>query len=228
MDQYSGCTISPHKCTCFEKLSADEILELEEHSVTVTYRKGEVICKQGSFAHNVFFMEKGLAKVVIQNAGNSLVLRIIPDGTLFGLSPLNEENNVYQYSTIAYIDSVVKQVDILFFRKLIDHNPAFARELIDVLSSNSVQIYGRFFCLTHKQSFGRLADILLCLSDRVFKTTEFDLPISRKDLAELSGMSPETIARMLSKFNDEALIQLDGKSVRLLDVEKLRKISETG
>ncbi|HRZ75816.1 MAG TPA: helix-turn-helix domain-containing protein [Bacteroidales bacterium] len=41
-------------------------------------------------------------------------------------------------------------------------------------------------------------------------------------------MSPETIARMLTKFNDEALIQLEGKAVKLLDVEKLRRISEIG
>ena len=45
----------------------------------------------------------------------------------------------------------------------------------------------------HKQSFGRLADILLCLSDRVFRNEEFDLPLSRKDLSELSGLSVETV-----------------------------------
>ncbi|MBE0641657.1 MAG: Crp/Fnr family transcriptional regulator, partial [Bacteroidales bacterium] len=201
---------------------------LNDHCVTVHYSKGEVICKQGSFAHNVFYMEHRLAKVVMQNGNNSLVLRIIPDGNLFGLSPLNEDNNVYQYSTVAYVDCEVRQIDILFFRQLIKQNPAFAKEVINILSANSVQIYGRFFCLTHKQSYGRLADILLCLSDRVFKSPEFELPITRKDLAELSGMSPETIARMLTKFSDDALIHLDGKALKLLDLDRLRRISEIG
>jgi len=48
-------------------------------------------------------------------------------------------------------------------------NTEFAKEVIEILSSNSVQVNGRFFCLTHKQSFGRLADIILCLSQRIFK-----------------------------------------------------------
>lgn len=227
-EHYTGCTISSHRCRCFEKLSSAEKLELEQNSVTVNFKKGEVICKQGSFAHNVMYMEEGLAKVFIDNGGSTLVLKIIPSGNLFGLSSINEENNIYQYSSSAYIDSEVKQVDIHFFRKLIRQNPAFAKEVIDVLSSNSIQIYGRFFCFTHKQSYGRLADILLCLSDRVFKTAEFELPLSRKDLAELSGMSPETVARMLTKFNDEGLIDLKGKKINLLDLDKLRKISEIG
>ncbi len=49
-----------------------------------------------------------------------------------------------------------------------------------------------------------MADILLCLSDRIFKNSEFDLPLSRKELAELSGMSSETVIRMLqtNEMND--------------------------
>jgi len=228
MDQYSGCTISMHKCRCFEKLSPEESRLLEEHSVVVRYRKGEVICKQGSFAHNIMYIEKGLTKVFIDNGGSTLVLKIIPEGNLLGLSAVNEQNNTYQYSAAAYIDTEIKQVDIHFFRKLIAQNSTFAKAVIDILSANSLQIYGRFFCFTHKQSYGRLADILLCLSDRVFRTTDFELPLSRKDLAELSGMSPETVARMLTRFNDEGLIRLQGKSIQLLEPEKLRRISEIG
>jgi CRP/FNR family transcriptional regulator len=228
IDRYSGCSISLHQCRCFEKLTAEEQRMLDEQTVIVSYKKGEVICKQGSFAHNVMFMEKGLAKVFIENGGSTLVLKIIPEGNLFGLSSINEDHNIYQYSSVAYIDSEIRQINIQFFRKLIANNPAFAKEVIDILSANSIQIYGRFFCFTHKQSYGRLADILICLADRVFKSKKFELPLSRKDLAELSGMSPETVARMLTKFNEEKLIALDGKHVDLLNYEKLQKISETG
>ena len=107
-------------------------------------------------------------------------------------------------------------------------NTAFSKEVIDILSSNSVQIYGRFFCLTHKQAFGRLADILICLSDRVFKNSEFNLPLTRKELGELAGMSPETVIRMLKEFSDDKVIEMEGKTVRVLNYEKLKQISETG
>ncbi len=114
------------------------------------------------------------------------------------------------------------------FKNLIAENPAFSKEVIAILGANSAQINGRFFCFTHKQSYGRIADILLCLADRIFKQQEFDLPLSRKDLAELCGMSQETVVRMLKKFDEEGLIQIKGKYFRIVDYDRLKTISEKG
>ncbi|MBN2172551.1 MAG: Crp/Fnr family transcriptional regulator [Bacteroidales bacterium] len=226
--QFSGCTISSRRCQCFEKLSEEETIQLNHNSVNIKYKKGEIICKQGGFASHVMYMEKGLAKVFIDNGVNSLVLKIIPDGNLLGLTSLSEEHNTFQYSALAYIDSEIKQIEINFFKQLLNRNIDFAKEVIDILSSNSVQVNGRFFCLTHKQSYGRLADIILCLSERIFKTGEFELPLSRKELAELSGMSSETVIRMLKNFKDEGLVEMKGKNFKVVDFDRLRRISETG
>jgi CRP/FNR family transcriptional regulator len=224
----TSCTISSHQCRCFELLSPEDQKFLEDNSVRVRYRKKEIICKQGSFVSHIMHIEKGLAKVFIDNGKNTLVLKIIPSGNLLGLTSISEEFNTYQYSAMAYLDTEIRQIDIAVFRILVGRNPAFAREVIDILSSNNVQITGRFFCLTHKQSFGRMADILLCLSDRIFKTAEFELPLSRQDLAELSGMSSETVIRTLKKFDEDGLIRMEGKNFSVLDYERLRRISETG
>lgn len=51
------------------------------------------------------YMETGLAKVFIDDGVNTLVLKIVPEGTLFGLSSISEEHNTFQYSVMAYIDS---------------------------------------------------------------------------------------------------------------------------
>lgn len=228
MTQFTGCTLSMHQCVCFEKLNREELDFLEANSVWINYRRGEMICKQGSFVSNIMYMEKGLGKVFLESGNNSLVLRIIPDGNFFGLAAISDELGTFPYSGMAYIDSRVRQIDIKAFRQLIQQNTAFAKEIIDILSSNSVQIYGRFFCLSYKQAFGRLADILICLADRIFKSTEFNLPLTRKELGELAGMSPETVIRMLKEFNDDNVIRMDGKSLIVLDYERLKQISETG
>jgi CRP-like cAMP-binding protein len=224
---FSGCTLSMNQCKCFEKLTGEELDYLDAHSVWIKYRRGEMICKQGSFVSHVMYMEKGLAKVFLDNGVNSLVLRIIPDGNFLGLTAVSEEQSTFPYSGLAYMDSEIRQVDINAFRQLLRQNNEFAREIIDILAANSIQIYGRFFCLTYKQAFGRLADILLCLVDRIYKSTEFDLPLTRKELAELSGMSPETVIRMLKEFNEEGLIRMNGRSFEIADYVRLKKISET-
>lgn len=224
----TSCTISSHQCRCFEILTPAEQRYLEDNSARVTYKKKEVICKQGAFVSQVMHVERGLVKVFIDNGKDTLILKIIPSGNLIGLTSISEEFNTFQYSAMAYVETSVRQIDINAFRTLVNENPIFAREVINILSSNNVQITGRFFCLTHKQAYGRLADILLCLSDRIFKTPDFELPLSRQDLAELSGMSSETVIRMLKKFDDEGLIRMEGKNFSVLDYARLKKISETG
>jgi CRP/FNR family transcriptional regulator len=225
---FTACTISVKHCKCFDKLTDAEKVLLEQNSVRVSYKKGEVICKQGAFASNIMLMEVGLAKVFMETGSSKLIIKIVPDGNFIGMASIASEYNTYHYSASAYLDSVVRQIDLNFFRKLLDENSAFAREIIDILSSNSLQIYGRFFCLTQKQAYGRLADIILCLAERVFKESEFDLPLSRRDLAELCGMSQETVIRMLNKFNSEKLINMEHKRLKVLDYERLTQISEKG
>jgi len=217
-----------HQCKCFETLSQDEVKLVEENSVQVLYKKGEVICKRGSFASHVMYLESGLAKVYIEDGVNTLVLKILPEKNLLGLASVSDDVKTFEYSVMAYIDSEIRQIDIEIFKQLLKQNPVFAKEVIDIQSANSIQIYGRFFCLTHKQSYGRLADIILCLSERVFKKNEFELPLSRKDLAELSGLSSETVIRMLKVFREEGLLHLDGKTLKILDQVRLKQISETG
>ena len=224
----NSCTVASERCNCFEKLTDEELKIIEENRVDVKFKKGEVLCKQGSFASHVILLCEGLAKVYLEGAHESLILKIIPKGNLIGLTSLFEGNNIFQYSAQAYQDCVVQLIDINIFRSIIKTNGAFAYEIINLLCENSLQTYGRFFCMTHKHSYGRLADLLLCLSYRVYKNNKFELEITRKELAELSGLSAENVIRMLKKFKDEGLITTNGKTIEIEDKESLQKICDFG
>lgn len=225
----NSCTVSDTSgCNCFDKLSNEEQELVSSNQVELKFRKGENICKQGTFAAHIMFVCSGLAKIFVEGPTGTLILKIIPPGNFIGLSSMFEGNTIFQYSALAYEDSVIKLIDIKIFRQLLNTNAAFASKIINVLSENSIQTYGRFFCLTHKQSYGRLADILLCLSERVYKKSEFELNLSRKELAELTGMATESLIRMLKRFREDKLIGMNGKIVTISDYEKLREISVSG
>ena len=136
-ERFSGCTLSFHQFRCFEKLTDEQQIFLDAHSVRIRYRKGELICKQGGFVSHVMYMNQGLAKVFLENGSNALVLRIIPDENFLGLASISEENTTFSYSAMAYIDSEIRQIDIIAFRKLMELNNDFTKEIINVLSSNS-------------------------------------------------------------------------------------------
>ncbi|MFO7721963.1 MAG: Crp/Fnr family transcriptional regulator [Bacteroidales bacterium] len=224
----NSCVISRQGCLCFEKLSAEENALVEGNMTELTYKKGEIITKQGTIAPHVVFLVKGLVKAYIEGLTGNLILKIISANKFVSLSSAMEGNTIFHYSTAAYVDCQVRLIDVNIFRHLMTTNAAFASEVFNVQSSSSVQIYGRFFCLTQKQSYGRLADILLCLADNVFGSNAFELELSRKEIAELSGMTTESVVRIIKKFKEENLIRTQGKVIEIVDYEKLRMISITG
>lgn len=222
------CTVGKSHLNCFNQLTEEEIAIIESNSVEVTYEKGETICKQGTFASHIMMVEDGLAKIYIEGQGETLILKIMPAGNIIGLSSLIEGNNVFQYSAQAYVKTRVKLMEINTFKSVLESNGKFATKIISLLSQNSVITFGRFFCLTKKQTYGRMADILLCLANRIYKMKKFPLQLTRKELAELASMSVETTVRSLTRFKEEKIIKITKESIEILDMDKLTSISING
>jgi CRP/FNR family transcriptional regulator len=225
---FNSCTVNYDTYNCFEKLSNEELLLLEKNRLEVNYKKGETICKQGTFASHIMYICKGLVKIYVENENGSLILKILPQGNLIGLSSLYDGNNIFQYTATTYQDSVIRLIDINVFRQLLKQNAEFSSEVINILCENSIQTYGRFFCFTQKQSYGRMADILLCLACRIFKSNEFELNLTRKELAELTGLSTERVIRIIKKLKEDGVISIEGKVFKIIDTSKLEQISEKG
>jgi len=226
--EINSCTVGLEKCTCFEVLTKEQTELIDNNLVEIEFSKGETICKQGTFATHVIYITEGLVKVHMNGTQGSLILKIVPEEHLIALTALLEGNNVFPYSVTAYIDSKVKLIDITTFKKIITENAKFASEIINTLNSNTLQTFGRFYCLTNKQAYGRLADIILCLSEKIFKQQKFELLLTRKELAELSGMTTENVIRMLKKFREDGLIEMIGKTIKIKNKKLLKKISNYG
>jgi CRP/FNR family transcriptional regulator len=222
------CVSFVYEVSCFELLTPEEKELVDQRSVLVNYKKGENICKQGSFASHIMYLDKGLVKVFLEGNPKDLILNITPQKNLMGLQALYEGNNTFLYSISTYTESTVRLIDIQIFKQLLKQNPLFAFRIINILNESTSQSYGRFFSLTHKQLHGRLADILLCLSRKIFKAETFDLPISRSDLSDLTSMSTESVIRIMKDFKDDGIIDINNKSITLLDIPRLDRISAKG
>ncbi len=224
----ASCTVAKSSGNNFDNLTPEQRKLVEDNLVVVKYKKGEIIAKQGTFTTHIIYICEGLAKVYYEDMDKTLILRIAPAGCLIGLTSLPINQNVFQYTASAYVDTQVKLIDINIMRQLILENGHFASSIIDTLSEVAIQKNGRFFCLTHRQAYGKLADIILCLAGNIFKTDKFDLSLSRKELAELSGMSTESVIRTLKNFQDDGLIRITGKTFEVIDAEGLMKICQLG
>jgi CRP-like cAMP-binding protein len=225
-----SCSFAFSDAGFLDSLTPDELNIIENNSIEVTYGKGEMIFKQGTFATHLGLITDGLVKIFMADECNKqkLILKILPPINLIGAPFISEENSVFFYSVQAYISTTVQLIDIKAFRQVLSTNPTFGKRIIDLMCEHALINYGRFFCLTNKQTYGRMADVLLCLANRIYKQMEFNLELSRKELAELAGMSVESTTRILTRFKNEGFIDISGKTIKILDNDMLLTISQKG
>lgn len=89
----------------------------------------------------------------------------------------------------------------------------------------------RTVSLTQKHIRGRLADSLLFLR-KTYGVEEdgatLSIKVSREDLAGLSNMTTSNAIRTLSGFASENLLEVSGRSIKIINSEALQKISDFG
>ena len=75
---------------------------------------------------------------------------------------------------------------------------------------------------------GRLADVLIYLSEKIYNSRIFDLTITRQEIGEMSNMTKESATRILKEFEQAGIIKLETKHIELTDYEKLQQLSLRG
>ena len=228
MEDYGSCTIACRHQDCFNFLTDSELERLEKHKISIKYRKGETLIKQGAAVNHVVFLKSGLAKIYLEGSQKDLILKIIPPMHFIGLSSIRCKDDLYIYSSAVYVDSVVDLIDRDFFLELIENNPKFALSVVSMLNEATAVSYRRVYSLTSKQMHGKVADLLVCMSENIFLATEYNVPISRKDFSDLLGLSVESVVRVFKEFKENGLVSISGTNFKLLDIEGLKEISNYG
>jgi CRP/FNR family transcriptional regulator len=211
----------------FKALSEDQMKRVDNHRTEITYRKGETICKQGSFISNMLFIKKGLVKIYLENGTHPTILSVENDGYFIGLQSLFNEN-VFHYSVEALEETDLCLVDINVFRDLIRENAEFGARIIEYINNDVIKTYNRFHSHTQKQIHGRFAELLLYLKNDIYEQNPFALSITKKDMADIISTSNESVSRLCSELKNEGIINEKGRVLTILDEEKLEQISKFG
>ena len=79
-----------------------------------------------------------------------------------------------------------------------------------------------------KNLLWRVAHLLIYFYEQVYHQVEFELPLSRKEIAEYVGMTTENVIRTMSEFRQDKIISISGKTIEIRDMDALRSISNYG
>jgi CRP-like cAMP-binding protein len=223
-----GCLPCKSNSNCFGALSDTELKLIDKSKVAVTFKKGETIAKQGSFASGLLYIKEGLVKLYKEGAdNNNLILNIFGSDELVGISSIYGDN-VFNYSIVAIQKSEVYLIELAVLKELIQDNAKFATAVLKRSNRNTLRAYNQMYSLTHKQLNGRMATALIFLSKEVYKSDKFKLSLSRKDLADFTGMSTMGAIRVLNSFKSDGVISNNKGYIEILDYKALKIIAKVG
>jgi CRP/FNR family transcriptional regulator, polysaccharide utilization system transcription regulator len=211
---------------CF--LTDEELAMVRDNKITVIYKKGETIRKQGTYMSHVLSINSGFAKLYLEGLDNhNAIIRIIKPTNFVG-GPGIYLDRLHHYTVAALTDCSVCFIDVDLFKNLIDTNKTFANEMMKDFSKSILSVYNRLIFLTQKQMPGRMADTLIYLYEEIFQTPRFSMYLSKQDLADLSGMAKDSAIKILRDFQNAGLIRVTDNDLLIAEPEALKRISKTG
>jgi len=212
----------------FKFLDDSAIDEMCNYKEEQFFHKGEVINHEGEKINTFKYLKSGLVKLYRRTpTGEEQVITITrPFEFVSNMSIFSEER--YQYSVSAVEDSVVCMVKLEFIKDLFLKNGAFAMGLLTKISMINDKIITQTLDIRQKNLVGRVAYVLLYFTKEIYKSRVFDLPVSRKEIADYIGMSTANVIRTLSDFKKEGIIRVFGKTIEVVDLDKLEVISKRG
>jgi CRP/FNR family transcriptional regulator len=202
---------------------------IEAAKTCATYKKGELIFNESAIPMGVYCIVSGVIKLVRTNHdGKEQILRFAQPGDVIAYRALIADEPLVS-SAVCLEDTVACFIPKNVFLNIIDENAAMSKELMKALSHELGVVEERVQSLAQKSVRERLAEALLFLH-ATFKSNTLDsdviaITLPREDIANIVGTATETVIRLLSEFKSDKLIELDGKKIRILDKNKLEKIS---
>ncbi|MBT3935857.1 MAG: Crp/Fnr family transcriptional regulator [Bacteroidetes bacterium] len=196
--------------------------------VQVDFKKGETICKQGAISSYIMILMDGLTKNFLEGTlQKGFNFSFIKPFDFIGLSSLYGKN-VHHFSGTAITGCKICLVDIELFKQVIQNNPAFAEEVMKWYCRITEGHLKRLSAIANKQALGKVADVLIYLSEKIFESNLIEPIISRKDMAELAGMSTESAVRVLSELKKDKVINIHHKGIEIVNMKLLQTLSKVG
>jgi len=229
--------IQPHQCTpseqrrllggvpFFAPLSASDIDDIASSFRQADYPAGKVIHRAGDPADRLSIVAAGMVKLVRPTPdGQDVLLDILGPGEHFGsLSDLGDD--AYREEATAHTNCCILYTSARAFRDVLERFPAVALATLHLVAARLRTAHATIEQISAYPVDRRVASTLLHLADRVGRrdgeTTLIEMPLSRQDLADMTGATVETVSRVMSDFRRAGLIESGRRWIAVRDRDRL-------
>ena len=215
------------KSPLFALLNESELDSLNETRLEVTFKKGEIIYKQGTPLTHIVIINEGMGKIYLEGTkGRNLILNYTKRYDLNGGVGVFIDQR-HHSSLMAVTDCGACFVEIAAFKKVLKSNASFMEAYLKKYSQRVLHTYQQFAVLTQKNMEGRMAESILYLNEQVFQNGVIK-NVSKQDLAELTAMTKESAIRVLKDFKEDGIIEIIDHNINILNQKALEQVAAHG
>jgi len=211
-------------------LGADDLRALED--TVKSHRKlnkGEFLYRVGDPFRSLYAIRTGSTKTCeIAADGSVQITGFHLPGELLGIDAINSEK--HPCDVVALETTEICELPFGKLEGLARELPGLQHQLFRLMSREIAEEEVQLLMLGRMKAEERLAAFLLSISKRYhhlgYSPTDLHLPMSRQDLGDYLGLALETVSRLFSRFQEDKLITVQGRNVKLLNVARLKDVTE--
>ena len=194
------------------------------------YAKNAMVFQQGAQATSFFLLLHGRVRAFkISPAGEQIVIRFVAPGELFGVA-MAIGSAVYPANAMAVIESVALAWPTQAWPELVTRHPTLATGMMQTLGERLQESQTRLSEISTQQVEQRVANTLLRLANQGGRKgpdgVEFDFPLSRQDIAEMTGTTFYTVSRIIAAWEATGLVATGRQKITIRDPHRLTLLAE--
>jgi CRP-like cAMP-binding protein len=194
------------------------------------YPRGSVVFSQGENAHSFFVLLHGRLRVTQTSpTGEQIVVRFVAPGDMFGVA-MALRRDTYPGTATAVVDSLALIWPSSAWSGLMANNPAFAANALETIGNRLQEAHMRLREISTEEVERRIAHAVLRLAHEAGReTTEgqlIDFPVSRQDIAEMTGTTLHTVSRVMSAWEAAGIVESGRQRIVVRDAARLSAIAE--
>ena len=208
-------------------LNKDELLRMAECKTSYTIKKGEPIFEEGEVTNGIYCIKDGVCKLSkLSDNGKDQIVKLVKPGELLGQRSMISDEPA-NLSAVALEDMEVCFIPRSEVMQFFTQNNQFSMNVMRTICDDLKGADDHMVNMAQKTVRQRLGETLIYLEETFGKNEDGSLHIqlSREELAGMIGTATESCIRLLSELNKSTYIELIGKKIKLLDKNKLKRLT---
>lgn len=196
----------------------------DDNGTLESFEKGEEIFREGVRSNTIYLLLKGVVKCYkMDEDGKELITALYRADDFLGFTSF-VDNIPYQETATTVEDTEVAGISKSELKDILQKNQNISLELMELLNENITDIKEQLLQMAYSSVQKKTAQTLLQFSEILNKKPDEPIRISRSDLASVAGIATESLIRTLSGFKKEGLIEIEGRNIRILELDALQHV----